>query len=124
VLRANEPTIRGSNLLNHCHHENCIVTLGSLGAIGKLEGVGCIRLNSNKRTIEAINTIGSGDIFSGIFLSAKIQGYDLKECFKLAGIGATISVQSLFWDTWMERFSSLKELEKSDNMLDVFLCSH
>lgn len=72
--------------------KTAIVTLGELGAVGVS---GSKEGHYLPPTVQAVDTTGAGDTFSGAFMAAFSQGKPLEESIRFANIAAAISVTRL-----------------------------
>ena len=79
--------------LHDLEFKNVIITLGEKGSVVK-ENNDLAVISANKVT--AINTTGAGDTYNGVLAAALLEGNNLVESAKLAGIASTISVTKEF----------------------------
>ncbi len=79
--------------LHELEFKNVIITLGEKGSVVK-ENNDLAVISANKVT--AINTTGAGDTYNGVLAAALLEGNNLVESAKLAGIASTISVTKEF----------------------------
>ncbi len=84
--------------LRHHPKQTIIVTLGANGLIC-IAGDDVIRIQGNP--VEAVDTTGAGDCFSGAFATALSEKMSLKEALTFANKAASISVQHLGASTAM-----------------------
>ncbi|PXV95672.1 sugar/nucleoside kinase (ribokinase family) [Lachnotalea glycerini] len=81
---------------------DCFLECGVKNIIIKTGKKGCYIKNENEtlevpaqKGIQAIDTIGAGDNFASGFITAILDGKNIKECAQYANVTAAISVQSL-----------------------------
>ena len=79
--------------INELEFNNVIITLGEKGSVVK-ENNELIVITARKVT--AVNTTGAGDTYNGVLVAALLEGNNLVESAKLAGIASTISVTKEF----------------------------
>lgn len=72
--------------------KTAIITLGALGAVWVREGTQGHYLPPS---VQAIDTTGAGDTFSGAFMAAVSQGKPLEDCLEFANTAAALSVTRL-----------------------------
>lgn len=79
-------------MLRHSSKQTVIVTLGS-------QGIMCVSedkvIHIDGLRVEAIDTTGAGDCFTGAFAVALSEGMSLKMAIQFANIAASLSVQKL-----------------------------
>jgi len=87
----------GANTLNDAMHllqsksYTSVVTLGSKGsAVVAADEI----IYTDGSIIDAIDTLGAGDMYAGSFLHALLEGKDLKACAEFANFGASKIVES------------------------------
>ena len=71
---------------------NCVVTLGSRGALG-IEGGRVWQVDS--MAIDPVDTTGAGDAFTGVLAAAMESGCTLPEAMHRANIGAALACMAL-----------------------------
>jgi len=117
--------------------ENCLITLGSLGAIAKWHNTECYYVSADGRlVVEAqilaeaqiaslrecmedpvfrtsatpISTVGAGDVFAGVFLAAWLSGYSTPDGLRAGARAASMSVEDATWDAWIRRAPDIPSL--------------
>ena len=98
-----------SEILGRSQLENCVITLGSEGALVRWRGLEPFHIRTQTR--HAVSTVGAGDVFAGILVSALQSGFPVEASLRLASCAATLSVSSPTWDDWLKRFTNLSELQ-------------
>jgi ribokinase len=72
--------------------KNALITLGRQGAVW----VTCERVRHfSAPRVEAVDTTGAGDVFSGALMAALYEGRPMDECIRFAGHAAALSVTRL-----------------------------
>lgn len=84
-----------------------IITCGSDGVLGYVEGKGAINIPIRKSKV--VDTTGAGDTFNGAFVFAKCKGYDTEKALRFANIASGLSVERLGAQGGMP---TLSEVEK------------
>ena len=84
--------------LRHHQNQTIIVTLGANGAIA-VHGDSTLQIEGI--SVEAVDTTGAGDCFSGAFAVAIAEGMSLQDAITFANTAASISVQHLGASTSM-----------------------
>lgn len=79
--------------LDELEFENVIITLGEKGSVVKEKNELSV---ITAKKVTAINTTGAGDTYNGVLVAALLEGNNLLESAKLAGIASTISVTREF----------------------------
>lgn len=87
-----------------------IITCGSNGVLGYVEGKGVINIPIRKSKV--VDTTGAGDTFNSAFVYARCKGFDMEEALKFANIASGISVEKLGAQGGMP---VLEEVEKEYN---------
>jgi len=78
--------------LRHHAQQNIIITLGRRGVLC-LAGDDWMQIEG--RSVEAVDTTGAGDCFTGAFAVALSEGHDLPTALHFANVAAALSVQQL-----------------------------
>ena len=70
-----------------------LLTLGSQGSFAyRVNGAGVEKASQQAYGIEAIDTTGAGDTYTGFFISSLMKNLPLNECMRRASMAAAISV--------------------------------
>ena len=91
-IQTPEDAYRAADILIKRGVKTVIITLGAGGTVIVSSDEKCF---VPALIVEAKDTTGAGDIFSGSFLAALSKGYALREAVRYANCAAAISVQRL-----------------------------
>lgn len=82
-----------------------VVTCGSNGAKGYVEGKGIVNIPIRKSKV--VDTTGAGDTFNGAFVYGVINGFDIEKTLKFANIASGLSVEKLGAQSGMPTIESV-----------------
>ncbi len=88
-VETDEDAQRASNVLHEKGIETVIITLGKRGAWVSTKGVGEL---ISGFVVKAIDTIGAGDTFNGVLVTALLEGKSLKEAVLIGHAAGALAV--------------------------------
>ncbi len=84
-----EPEAAANALASRCPESEIVITLGKTGALYRFHDE---KIFVPAREVEAVDTTGAGDTFTGYFLAAKLRGMDAESSMKCATLASSIAV--------------------------------
>lgn len=97
-----------ADIFLECGIKNVIIKTGKQGCYIKNQENEIFKVPAMKG-IRAIDTIGAGDNFVSGFITAILEGRNLKECAEFANVTASISVQSIGATTGVQNREQIEE---------------
>lgn len=91
-----------------CGIKNVVIKTGKQGCYIKSQNKEILEVPAMKG-IRAIDTIGAGDNFASGFITAVLEGKNLRECAEFANVTASISVQSIGATTGVQNRKQVEE---------------
>jgi sugar/nucleoside kinase (ribokinase family) len=80
--------------------ESFVITLGPLGALARWRGSAPLHVPTQPHA--AVSTVGAGDVFAGVLVSALLSSHAIEVALRLAACAASLSVTDLTWDRCLE----------------------